>query len=294
MMKKIALAAIMVILASCNSHEKKSDAFGNFEATEILVSSEASGKLLFFNINEGAEIDSGRIVAHIDSVQYQLKFEQIRAQKEAVRVKSANIVAQIDLLNQQKTNLQIDKSRIESLLKNNAATQKQLDDISGAMKVIEKQVQTVEVQNPAIFNEIRSIDAQIGQMQDLLKKCNIINPMKGTVLNKFAENSELCAAGKPLYKIADLSTMYLRAYISGGELPKVKLGQKAMVLVDKDASSFHKIEGIVTWISSKAEFTPKIIQTKDERVNMVYAVKIAVKNDGTIKIGMPGEVEFGL
>jgi HlyD family secretion protein len=283
---------LITLLYSCSDNKNTSDAYGNFEATEYTISAETPGKLLVFNAGEGQTLDSGVTVGVIDTVQLHLNRLQLEAQRSAIRSKFSNIVAQIDVLNEQKKVAMVDKDRIEKMFQAKAATQKQLDDVNGRIAVIEKQMLPIESQNSGIVSDVKSIDAQIARIDDQVRRSIIINPVRGTVLNKYAEQYELVAQGKPLYKIADLDNMILRVYVSGEQLPNVRLGGNVRVLVDKNASENRQLTGTISWVSPKAEFTPKIIQTKDERVNMVYAVKVAVKNDGTLKIGMPGEIRF--
>lgn len=291
-MKKVLLYTAICLLAACSGKNNKSDAYGNFESTEVIVSSEVTGKILKFTIEEGSVIKAGLVAGYVDTTDLVLKKEQLKAQKEIISVKTSNIISQIDVQKQQKANLMIDKARIEKLYKDGAATKKQLDDINGSINLVEKQINSIETQNSSVLNEMKNIDRQIDQVNENISKCYIINPINGTVLSKYAEESEITTMGKALYKIADMDFLDLRIYVSGAQLPKVKIGQKVEVLVDKNVDELTKLEGTVTWISSTAEFTPKIIQTKEERVNLVYAVKVNVKNDGTLKIGMPGEVNF--
>ncbi len=279
-------------MLSCSKNGNKSDAYGNFEAVETIISSESAGKLILFEIEEGSKLTAGKVVGIIDTVQLWLSLKQLEAQKSSIGTKFPSISAQLNVLKQQKEVALKDKERIEKMFAGKAATQKQVDDINGAISVIDKQLLQIETQNSPVFNEIKSIDVQIEKAKDLLKRSVIINPMNGIVLNKFAERFEIVNAGKPLYKIADLEGIILRVYVSGAQLSKVKIGQTVKVLADKNEKEIMNFSGEVTWISSQAEFTPKIIQTKDERVNMVYAVKVLVKNNGTLKIGMPGEVIF--
>ncbi|MFA7360241.1 MAG: HlyD family efflux transporter periplasmic adaptor subunit [Candidatus Kapaibacterium sp.] len=288
----LSIIIILFFLSGCSNDKQKSDAFGNFEATETIVSSESSGKLDEFNVEEGMIIESGEIVGYIDTNQLYLKKNQLAQQKNTTRTKFKNVSAQISVLQEQKRVAQREKERIERLLKDEAATGKQLDDINGSIDVINKQINSIEMQNTTTNEELKGLDVQIEQVVDQLQKNSITNPVKGTVILKFAEQGEIVSFGKPLYKIADISTMELRAYVSGAQLPEIKLGQKVKVLIDDGKSGYRTLEGEISWISSKAEFTPKIIQTKEERVNLVYAVKIRVINDGSIKIGMPGEVLF--
>jgi HlyD family secretion protein len=290
--KKLFLALTLLTVVSCSGNNDKSDAYGNFEATEIIISAEAGGKLLRFEAEEGLTLNDNTVVGYIDTTQLALKREQLLASQQSIRSKSANILAQIDVVQEQKNVALIEKQRLEKLFKENAATQKQLDDINGQLNVLDKQMASIETQNAAVLSDIRSLDSQIRQINDQIQKSIVINPVKGTVLTKFAERFEVIGFGKPLYKIADLSTMFLRVYVSGDQLPKVKIGEKVEVLIDQNKTENQKLEGEISWISSKAEFTPKIIQTKQERVNMVYAVKVRVANDGSLKIGMPGEINF--
>ncbi|MBI5326342.1 MAG: efflux RND transporter periplasmic adaptor subunit [Ignavibacteriae bacterium] len=286
------IICICLLLTACNSGDDLSDAYGNFEATEITISAEATGKLVQFNIEEGMTFKAGDIIGVIDTTQLYLKKEQLEASKKAISTKFSSVIAQINVLKEQKNNAEKDMKRIEAMFNSKAATQKQFDDIIGSISVINKQINQIETQNGSIINELKSLEAQILQIEDMIRKSVIINPVGGTVLNKYAELYEIAVAGKPLYKIADISTMYLKAYISGDQLGKIKIGQQVKISIDKDKKELKSFHGSISWISSSSEFTPKIIQTKDERVNMVYAIKVKVKNDGQLKIGMPGEVKF--
>ena len=288
----IPLLAISVFIASCTKKDNRSDAYGNFEAVETIVSAEASGKILQFNVEEGQKLEQDAIVGYIDTVQLHLKKLQIAEQKKTVGTKFKSISTQVAVLEEQKRVNLREKARIERLIKDDAATGKQLDDINGAIDVINRQIASVKSQDETTRQEMKGYDAQADQIIDQISKSNIVNPVSGTVVLKLAETSEVVTFGKPLYKIADLSEMELRVYISGAQLPEIKLGQKVKVLIDNGATDFRSLEGVISWISDKAEFTPKIIQTKEERVNLVYAVKVKVKNDGSLKIGMPGEIIF--
>lgn len=292
-MRTLFLVIISVFFfSSCSDKNGKSDAFGNFETVEVMVSSEMSGKLVQFSGEEGKIYNAGDKIGLIDTIQLSLKREQIVAQRKASSSKIGNIQSQIDVQEETKNTMQVDKDRIEKLVKDNAVPTKQLDDINGKIKVVESQISSIKTQNSAVLSEITAMDRQIDQIADQIKRCLVVNPIKGTILEKYVEPSEIVVPGKTLFKIADLEQMNLRVYISGAQLSAVKIGQKVNVLIDKDVKEKETLEGIVTWISSQAEFTPKIIQTKEERVNLVYAMKIAVKNDGRLKIGMPGEVRF--
>ncbi len=289
--KKI-IFILAVILASCSGNEELSDAYGNFESDDVIVSSEANGKILQLNIQEGQKLKRGEVVAIIDSTDLTLKKQQLLAQKKAVASKIENIRAQIEVQEQQKKNLLVDKARIEKMLKDGAATQKQLDDINGKIDLVNAQISSINTQNVSIQSEMDVIKTQIAQVEEGVRKCKVVSPLNGTVLEKYAEQGEITAFGRPVFKIADLDVLYLKVYVSGDQLPHIKLGQQVEVLIDDTKKKNSKLTGVVSWISSTAEFTPKIIQTKEERVNMVYAVKIRVKNDGSLKIGMPGEANF--
>ena len=295
-MKYLSIIIIGIVLASCQTDTKKADAYGNFEATEIIISAESNGKIKAFELEEGQQLKVNQQVGYIDTTQLYLKKLQLKAAISAVSSKVQSDWEQIDVLNEQKNNVLREQKRVINLIKDEAATQKQLDDISGQILVINKQITALKTriarQNKGILSEILPIRKQIEQLNDQLKKAKIINPIQGTVLTKFAEKYEVANFGKPLYKIADLSEMNLRAYISGKQLSSVKIGNKATVSIDTQNGEMKNYEGSISWISEKAEFTPKIIQTKEERVHLVYAIKIAVKNDGAIKIGMPAEANF--
>ncbi len=282
----------MVWLTSCTSRDKLSDAYGNFEAVQVTVSAEGAGKIQYLNIDEGSQPDSGSVVALIDTTDLSLKKLQLLAQKKAVSVKRSSVVSQIEVQQQQKANLMVEKNRVTKLISDKAATPKQLDDLNGAIDLVDKQITSIQTQNSGIDEELEVLDKQIAQVNESIHKCYIRNPVKGTVLNKYAEAGELAAPGRALYKIANLSVMELKVYISGNQLSNVKQDQTVEVLIDADKNTNRKLTGTVSWISPKAEFTPKIIQTKEERVNLVYGVKIRVPNDGTLKIAMPAEVNF--
>ena len=288
-MKKIAILLTAIILISCNKNSEKADAYGNFEATEITVSSESNGKIEFLNVEEGAQLIKGSLVGLIDTLQLHYNREQLKASIETVQSKSTSVLSQINVLNEQLKTAKIEQTRIQNMYAENAATKRQIDEIDGKVKVIEKQISSVQTQNAPILNEIKSIKVQIEKLDDQIKKSKISNPVDGTVLTKYAEPSEITAFGKPLYKIANLNEMELRVYVTETQLAQIKIGQKVTVAIDADNDT-KKYEGNITWISAQAEFTPKVIQTKEERANLVYAVKVAVKNDGSLKIGMPAEV----
>ncbi|NVO01460.1 MAG: HlyD family efflux transporter periplasmic adaptor subunit [Bacteroidetes bacterium] len=281
-----------VLLISCSRKAEKSDAYGNFESTEITISAEGTGKLEAFGITEGQVLKADSVLGFIDTTDLYLKKLQLMAQRKSVSSRKNSISTQIDVQNQQTANLIVEKNRLEKLIKDGAATSKQLDDLNANLLLINKQISNIQSQGTSIPSDVEALNKQIEQINASIKKCIIKNPINGTVLNKYAEANEFVTLGKSLYKVANLEEMNLRVFVSGSQLPQLKLGQKVEVLIDSNEKENKKYEGIISWISSSAEFTPKIIQTKEERVNLVYAVKVKVKNDGFIKIGMPGEINF--
>ena len=287
--KSISTYLLIGLIWSCNDQEPRADGYGNFEATETTISAEANGKLLSFQVEEGMLLEPNRMVGLIDTVQLALKRDQLIATRNTIFSRSRNVLSQREVLNEQLAIARNDQHRIQNLFNAHAATQKQLDDINGKIDILKQQIKSVETQNAPIINEVKSIEIQILQLEDQLKKSIITNPIKGTVLVKYAEPYEIMAFGKPLYKIADLERMTLRVYISERQLGDLKIGQEVTVKIDA-GEQMKSYPGKITWISDTAEFTPKIIQTKEERVNMVYAVKINVNNDGGLKIGMPAEM----
>lgn len=290
-MKNILTLLIALTLFSCNKSDNEADAYGNFEATEVTISAESNGKIEFLNLDEGMQLEKGAVIGQIDTVQLYLNKQQLIASKSTIYSKSANVLSQRNVLNEQLKTTLIEQKRIKNMFDENAATKRQVDEINGKVKVLQQQINSVETQNAPIVNEVNSIEVQIEKINDQLKKSKIINPVKGTVLAQYAEPNEITAFGKPLYKIADLSEMTLRVYFSETQLSSIKVGQKVNVTIDENEGT-KPYKGKISWISSSAEFTPKIIQTKEERVNLVYAVKVIVKNDGSLKIGMPAEVKL--
>ena len=297
-MKKIMIctAALTLLVSSCGSSDKEFDATGIFEATEVTVSAEATGRLMTFDVTEGSRVNADRQVGLIDTVQLQLKAEQVGATRESFANQRPNVQAQVAATRQQLVKAQLERTRTAALLKDGAATRKQMDDADNAVKVLKSQL---EAQVSMLNNSTRSLNSQMSgadiqryQVLDQLKKCHITSPITGTVLEKYAERGEFAVIGKPLFKVADVDQMYLRAYITSAQLAKVKVGQRVKVFSDYGTDTRKSYDGTVTWISSRAEFTPKTILTEDERADLVYAVKIAVKNDGYIKIGMYGEVKL--
>ncbi len=281
--------SIAILMLSCGNDNEKADGYGNFEATEITVSAENNGKLMSFNITEGQNLEKGKLVGFIDTIPLSLSREQLIVSKKVVASKSKGVLSQITVLKSKLKTANTNKVRIQNLIKDNAGTQKQLDDINGEIDVLNQQIRSIEIQNAPVVNELKSIDVQLLQIEDKIEKSKITNPVNGTVLVKYAEPDEITAFGKPLYKIADLSTMQLRVYVSEPQLPNIKIGQEVTVKIDS-GEEMKSYSGKISWIASEAEFTPKIIQTKEERVALVYAVKIDVINDGSLKIGMPAEM----
>lgn len=291
-MKKILILVLPgIILASCGRNDK-SDAYGNFEAIEVVISSQSNGQIIYLNIEEGMLVNIGDTIGMTDTIDLALKREQLLSQTKVILAKLQNIDSQISVQEQQQKNLLVDKERVENLLKDGAATQKQMDDINGGLDLIKQQIKATAVQKESVRAELGTIETQVKQVEESLSKCFIVSPLTGTVLVKFAETGEITTMGKPVCKVANLDELELKVYISGDQLPYLKLGDEVDVMIDKDKSSVSRLRGKVSWISSKAEFTPKTIQTKKERVNLVYAAKVRVPNDGTLKIGMPGEINF--
>ncbi|TDU40474.1 HlyD family secretion protein [Gelidibacter sediminis] len=287
----IPLSLVATILFSCDKSNGKADGYGNFEATEITVSAENNGKLMQFDVNEGDQLTKDQFIGYIDTIPLALKREQLFISKDIISSKSKGVLSQINVLNAKLKTAQTNKTRSENLIKDNAGTQKQLDDVQGEIEVIKNQIRSVEIQNAPVVNELKSIDIQLKQIDDQIDKSKIVNPINGTVLTKYSEPGEITSFGRPLYKIANLGSMQLRVYISETQLANINIGQEVTIKID-DADTMKAYKGIISWIASEAEFTPKIIQTKEERVALVYAVKVDVTNDGSLKIGMPAELWF--
>ena len=288
---QLSILIIAVVFVSCDHREKLADAYGNFEADEIIISSEGNGKIVNLDFTEGTMIQKGQLLAQIDTTQLYLQKLQASAQKVAIQSKISGAKAQIDVLKQQLKNIDVNYQRILKLLDDGVATPQQKDDIEGQKSVVEKQIKASKSNIISIEKEAEVIDAQIASINNQIEKQQIAAPHQATVLEKYAMEGELTAIGKPICKIADLSTLKLRCYISETYLSKVKLGGEVNVLIDSGKGT-QTFKGNISWIASKAEFTPKTIQTKEERVKLVYAMDIIVKNDGTLKIGMPAEVRF--
>ncbi|MEA5006409.1 MAG: efflux RND transporter periplasmic adaptor subunit [Rikenellaceae bacterium] len=281
---------------SCSDKEGNFDASGNFEATEIIISSEATGRIISLGIEEGQEVDQNVQLGYVDTVQLQLQKERLISSVKAVRSRKADIPTQIAAIDQQISNLDIEKTRAERLITMGAGNTKTLDDINAQISTLNKQrsaqLSSMQRNNSSADSEGSAIEAQIKQLEDQIGRCKIYSPVKGTIIGKYAEEGEFTVVGKPLFKVADLDTITLKAYVTQSQLTKLKLRDKVRVFADFGVKERKEYEGIVSWISDKAEFTPKTIQTKEERENFVYALKIRVKNDGYLKIGMYGELQF--
>lgn len=292
-MKRIVYIAAVVLAASCST-EAEFDAQGTFEATEVVVSSEATGRILNFEVEEGMVVEANQMVGVIDSVQLHLQRKQLVAQQSALLGSRPDVKKQVAALREQIAKQNEELRRVENMLKDGAATQKQRDDIEAQIKILESQLDatlsTLDKNTSTINSNSAALEAQIAALDDRISKCRIISPIGGIVLVKYAEAGELATVGKPLMKIADLENIYLRAYFTSDQLAKVNLGDKVKVVADFGGEERYDYTGRVAWVSAESEFTPKTIQTKDSRANLVYAVKIAVENDGRLKIGLAGEV----
>ena len=279
-------------VSGCNGNDR-SDGYGNFEATEIIVSSEASGKLVRYDVDEGWRMAKGGVAAVVDTTQLDLNRRQLRAELQALLTRNPSIAAEAAVYRQERRNLQHDLDRYRRLVAEGAVASRQLEELQDRARVIDRQIGSVDAKRPEIADQAKAMTSHIAQIEDQISKSVVRNPVSGVVLTKYAEPGEIVTYGKPLYKIADTDSMYLRVYLSGSQMSQVRIGQEVEVLVDGKKPAGESLKGTVTWISSKAEFTPKIIQTREDRVNMVYAVKVLVKNrNGLLKIGMPGEIRF--
>ena len=295
-MKHFPLIILTIHLIACTNSTDQSDAYGNFEAIEVIVSAEASGKLVEFPLTEGTKVSKNQKLGIIDTVQLYLKKQQLLFSIAALKSNLKDVGVQIDVLLEQKQNLEREKNRVGKLVNDGAATSKQLDNINGEVEVINSRILATRNQlnsaNSAIISQTAPLEVQIEMFNDQLAKSYITSPISGTVITKYAKEGELVIIGKPIFKIANLDELQLRAYISGDQLTDFQLGEEVEVLVDESKKEYSSHNGTISWISSQAEFTPKVIQTKEERVNLVYAMKVLVKNDGSLKIGMPGEVRI--
>ena len=292
-MKKVLYIAVSLLAIAC-SKEAEFDAQGTFEATEVVVSSEATGRILNFDIEEGMTIVANQAVGTIDSLQLHLQRKQLLAQQSALLTSRPDVKKQVASLREQIAKQKSELRRVENMLSDGAATQKQKDDIEAQIKILEGQLEatlsTLSKNTSTINDNSVALEAQIAALDDRISKCRILSPVGGTVLVKYAEAGELASVGKPLMKIADLKNIYLRAYFTSDQLVNIKLGDEVKVVADFGGEERYDYTGRVAWISSESEFTPKTIQTKDSRANLVYAVKIVVENDGRLKIGLAGEV----
>jgi HlyD family secretion protein len=292
MKTRLVLLAAAVIFSGCNNKTGEADAYGNFEATEVIVSAETNGRILKFDAVEGSEIKEGAAIAFIDTTLIHLQKAEIEAGMRSVLTRIGSINAQDEILNQQIANLKINIARIENMLKDDAATQKQYDDLTGQVAVLEKQIAANNTQKSSIRAELSVYESKKATLDEQIARSTVISPISGTIIEKYSEAGEMTSAGRPLVKVADLSLMKLKVYISGAQLGSIKTGQECTVRIDDGKKDYKTFTGTISYIAGKAEFTPKIIQTREERVTLVYAVTIDVKNDGTMKSGMPGEAIF--
>ena len=292
----IALASVALMMAACGNSEKDFDATGTFEATETTVYAEQSGALLTFDVNEGDALALGREVALIDTTQTWLKIRQLAATKEVFQSQKPDMERQIAATRQQLAKAQQDERRYKELVADGAAPSKMLDDATSQVKVLQRQldaqISSLSTSTRALDKQMAAADVQVSQLRDMLRKCHVVTPIGGTVLEKYVERGEFVSIGKPLFKLADTENMFLRAYVTSSQLQNIRLGQKVKVFADFGGQQKRAYDGTVSWISSRSEFTPKTILTDDERADLVYAVKVAFRNDGFVKIGMYGELKF--
>ena len=296
MKKLITMAIAALMLTACGNNEKEYDATGTFEATETTISAEQNGTLLTFAINEGDEIEAGSEVGLIDTTQTWLKLQQARATQEVYQSQKPDMEKQTSATRQQLAKAQAEQQRYKELVADGAAPSKMLDDATNQVQVLQRQLaaqlSSLSANTNALSKQMVATEVQIDQLRDQLRKCHIKAPLKGTVLEKYAERGEFVAVGKPLFKMADMEQVYIRAYVTSAQLQSIRTGQQVTVFADYGDGKKQEYDGTVSWISSRSEFTPKTILTDDERADLVYAVKVRVKNDGFIKIGMYGEVKF--
>jgi len=292
MKTRLLLITTVFLLSACQNDNDQADAYGNFEATEITVSAETSGRILEFGVTEGTVVEAGSEVALIDTTLLHLQKAEIDAGLKGVRTRINSIDAQNAVLRQQIENLGVNIRRIENMLKDDAATKKQYDDLTGQVAVLEKQIAAGNTQKSSIAAELAVYESKKAILNEQISRSKVKSPITATLIEKYAEAGELTTSGRPLFKIADLSVMKLKVYVSGAQLAGIKTGQACTVRIDNGKKAYSSFQGTISYISGKAEFTPKIIQTKEERVTFVYAVTIEVKNDGSLKSGMPGEAIF--
>ena len=296
MKRLMIMAAGLVVLASCRNNEKEYDATGTFEATEVTVAAEQSGALVKFDVNEGDEMALGREVGLVDTTQIWLKIQHLGVTKEVYQSQKPDMGKQIAATGQQLAKAKQDQQRYKELVADGAAPSKMLDDATNQVQVLQKQldaqISSLSTNTNALNKQMAAIDVQVNQLLDQLQKCHIATPIAGTVLEKYVEKGEFVAIGKPMFKMADTQNMFIRVYVTSSQLKDIKVGQKAKVFADYGDGQKKEYDGTVSWISSRSEFTPKTILTDDERADLVYALKVAIKNDGYVKIGMYGEVKF--
>lgn len=287
---RIAAAAVLLTTVACHEREREFDACGQVDATEVVVSAENSGKIMWLNVDEGDRLEKGDLVGYLDTVPTFLQKRELEERKEGAKTKVVDIERQLRAQYANLENLKTDYERYRTLLSKDAGTQKQVDDLAAQIKIAESDIaaqrQTYEKNNGNIRKEMDVYDVQVAQKADLLKKCYVTSPINGTVLTKYAEEGETVTSGKSLFKIANLDDVFVRAYFSTKQLSDIKLGDKVKVVAEDGTDNPRTYEGVICWISDEAEFTPKNIQTKDEQADLVYATKVAVKNDGFLRIGM--------
>lgn len=286
----------MTLLLSCKNNDDTKDATGVFEATEIIVSAEATGKLLEFDVQEGQQLKKETVLGQIDTIQLSLKKMQLKANQLSLQAGKPDVSSQISATERELEKLEFEKKRTQKLLEGDVATQKQLDDIQSQINVLtarlKAQKKSLNSTTDAIDAQIQAVEVQLGQTSDQIARCTVKSPIDGTVLVKYTEPGEFVNTGKALFKVANMDQMILKAYVTAEQLKDIQLGQRVKVPAEYGADASREYEGEITWISNKSEFTPKTIQTQDERANLVYAVKVAVKNDGYLKIGMYGGIKW--
>ena len=296
MKSAVYLLGLAVLLFSCHNEDGEYDATGVFETTEVIVSAQGTGKIMRFDIDEGKTVDAEVELGYIDTVQLSLKKQELLANLEATDSRRYDVARQIASLREEIATQKREQQRYQNLVQAKAANQKQLDDINARLATLEKQLaaqtETLENGNRTVSGQVRMLEAQLAQVEDQIGKCRISSPINGTILSKYAEAGELASQGRALFKVGDIVNMYLRAYITADQLTELKIGQSVRVFADEGESGRREYAGTVSWISDKAEFTPKTIQTRDERANLVYAVKIQIQNDGFVKRGMYGEIKI--
>lgn len=296
MKSAVYLLGLAVLLFSCHNEDGEYDATGVFETTEVIVSAQGTGEIMRFDIDEGKTVDAEVELGYIDTVQLSLKKQELLANLEATDSRRYNVGRQIASLREEIATQKREQQRYQNLVQAKAANQKQLDDINARLATLEKQLaaqtETLENGNRTVSGQVRMLEAQLAQVEDQIGKCRISSPINGTILSKYAEAGELASQGRALFKVGDIVNMYLRAYITADQLTELKIGQSVRVFADEGESGHREYAGTVSWISDKAEFTPKTIQTRDERANLVYAVKIQIQNDGFVKRGMYGEIKI--